>query len=76
LHITLETIPANIAKLMHIDETNFITPQLNVVNNAETTFAVLVIHLDTHSTLSWERALKKRNMLQHGIYHKRYVNFV
>jgi hypothetical protein len=41
LHITLETILANIAKLMHIDETNFITPQLNVVNNAETTFAVL-----------------------------------
>jgi hypothetical protein len=36
---TLETIPANIAKLLNIDKTNFVSPspQFNVVNNAETT---------------------------------------
>jgi hypothetical protein len=37
---TLETIPANITKLLNIDKTNFVSPapQFNVVNNAETTF--------------------------------------
>jgi hypothetical protein len=39
---TLETIPANIRKLLNIDKTNFVSPspppQFNVVNNAETTF--------------------------------------
>ena len=38
---TLETIPANITKLLDIDKTNFVSPhppQFNVVNNAETTF--------------------------------------
>jgi hypothetical protein len=39
---TLETIPANITKLLNIDKTNFAPPppppQFNVVNNAETTF--------------------------------------
>jgi hypothetical protein len=37
---TLETIPANITKLLNIDKTNFVSPspQFNVVNNAETSF--------------------------------------
>jgi hypothetical protein len=40
---TLETIPANITKLLNIDKTKFVSPvppppQFNVVNNAETTF--------------------------------------
>ena len=41
---TLETILANITKLLNIDKTNFVStsppppPQFNVVNNAETTF--------------------------------------
>jgi hypothetical protein len=43
MDITLATIAANIAKLMHIDKIKFITPspQFNVVNNAETTFDIL-----------------------------------
>ena len=39
---TVETIPANITKLLNIDKTNFVSPppplQFNVVNNAEKTF--------------------------------------
>jgi hypothetical protein len=38
---TLETIPANIAKLMHIDKTRFIPPPFPaVVNSAKTTFGI------------------------------------
>ena len=37
--MTLATGPANIAKLVHVDKTKFVTSlQFNVVNNAETTF--------------------------------------
>ena len=37
---TLETIPANITKLLNNDKTNIVSPppQFNVVINAETTF--------------------------------------
>jgi hypothetical protein len=51
---TLETIPANITKLLNIDKTNFVSPslQFNVMNNAETTFGNRLYH-DTSSTLNW-----------------------
>jgi hypothetical protein len=50
---TLETIPANITKLLNIHKTNFVSPspQFDVVNNTETTFGI--IYLNISSTLSW-----------------------
>jgi hypothetical protein len=57
---TLETIPANIAKLTHIDKTNFVL-QFNVVNNVETTFGNLSWH-KLNIELG-ERGLKKGNMI-------------
>jgi hypothetical protein len=43
---TLQTIQANITKLLNIDKTNFVSPspQFNVVNNAETTFGNIPWH--------------------------------
>jgi hypothetical protein len=51
---TLETIPTNTTKLLHIKKTNFVSPspQLNFVNNAETASGNITYH-DTCSTLSW-----------------------
>ena len=43
-------------------------PQFNVVNNAKTTFGNIPWH-KLNIELG-ERGLKKRNMIQHGVYHK------
>jgi hypothetical protein len=44
------------------------------MKNAETTFGV---YHDTSSTLSrGSGGLKKGNMIQHGVYHEKYVNFL
>ena len=73
---TLETVPVNIAKLMHIDKTNFVSPSppVRVVNNAETTFSNLPWH-KLNIELG-DRGPKTCNMIQHGVYHKGYENFV
>jgi hypothetical protein len=56
---TLETIPANITKLLNIDKTNFVSPYNFVVPLPSrsmlwtTPKQLLVIYHDTSSTLSW-----------------------
>ena len=61
---------------MHIDKTTFVTPspQFNVVNSAGKTFSNLPRH--KLSIELGELGLKKRHMIQHGIYHKEYAYFV
>jgi hypothetical protein len=67
---TLDTIPANITKLLNIDKTNLSPPppQFNVVNNAETTFGNIPWY-KLNIELG-ERRFKNGNMIQHGVYHK------
>ena len=70
LYKTIETIRANITKLLNIDKTNFVSPlpQFNVVNNSETSFGNIPWH--RLNIELGERGLEKDNIIQHGISHK------
>ena len=70
LGIALRIIVCSVAKFMHINREQFVSPstQFNVVNNPEK---------KTSSTLSWESGcFKKRDLILRGIYHKGCVNLI
>jgi hypothetical protein len=70
LEQTLQTIPANITKLLNINKTNFLSPPplaVQCCEQPETTFGNIPWHkfnIDLE-----KRGLKKGNMIQHGVYH-------
>ena len=63
--------PIFMTKLLNIDKTNVVSPspQINVVNNAETTFGNIPRH-KLNIELGERGLLKKGNTIQHGVYHK------